>query len=593
MLREPMYASSFGLTEAPFSISPDPRYLYMSRRHQEAMAHLRYGIQESGGFVLLTGEVGTGKTTLCRSMLEQLPDNVDVALILNPQISHDELLATLCDEIGVAYPEDPSPKKLLDLLNDRLIETFSNGRRTVLVIDEAQMLSREVLEQVRILTNLETTRQKLLQIILIGQPELADVLSRRDLRQLAQRITARYHLEPLSRSETAEYVKYRLGVAGCHRDVFTRGALRRLFKLTQGVPRPINAICDRAMLGAYSSDRSRVNARMVSRAAREVRGVERRPPRRGFWWAAGVAAAAALAVVFVRTDWAAVDLSRFMPGTSAVVAPEEKVSAARDTPDRDAAVPEEPPAAGVNTTDGAAAGTPVPAPNPEAAGASDAADTSKATGTSAEQPLTLRAILDSQHAAATQREALGRLLGVWRMTSGGPDDASCDRIESLYGLRCLRERGSWADLRSYNRAAALAMNNGDRVSYLVLVGLGPDRATIAGRGTVFELDSDTLQPYWDGEYLLLWRAPPRGTRTLAEHSEGVDVLWLRQALSRVPSIRAVEVDNTRFDSALKERVMTFQKSNDLRVDGVAGVNTIIRINSIVDPDVPRLYAASG
>jgi general secretion pathway protein A len=266
-----MYESFFGLTEAPFSISPDPRYLYMSQRHQEAMAHLRYGIQEAGGFVQLTGEVGTGKTTICRCMLEQLPDNVDVALILNPQISQNELLATLCDEIRLPYPPDASPKQLLDLLNERLIVSFGQGRRTVLVIDEAQILTRAVLEQIRILTNLETTRRKLLQIILIGQPELNTTVSRSDLRQLSQRITARYHLEPLMKHETAEYIKYRLGVAGCHQTVFTRGAIRRVYKLSQGVPRLINVICDRALLGAYSGNSQKVTAPMVSRAGRAIR----------------------------------------------------------------------------------------------------------------------------------------------------------------------------------------------------------------------------------------------------------------------------------------------------------------------------------
>ncbi|HSH41615.1 MAG TPA: AAA family ATPase, partial [Arenicellales bacterium] len=373
-----MYASSFGLTEAPFSISPDPRYLYMSRRHQEAMAHLRYGIQEAGGFVLLTGEVGTGKTTICRSMLEQLPEHVDVALILNPQIGDSELLAVLCDEIGLSYPDGASPKKLLDLLNERLIESFSRGRRTVLVIDEAQMLSREVLEQVRILTNLETTRQKLLQIILIGQPELCGILARRDLRQLAQRITARYHLDPLSRGEVREYVRYRLGVAGCHRDVFTRGALRRLYRHTQGVPRLINVICDRAMLGAYSGDRKRVTAAMISRAAHEVLGRERRRRRGVGWWAAGLGLASAVAVGMVDPDWVGTGIERMMR-------------------------------AGPPVTAGAGGAA---APEPE--GQAPAAAKPAPEAGSGRVALPLADLLASDHAADSEAEALARLLASWR-----------------------------------------------------------------------------------------------------------------------------------------------------------------------------------
>lgn len=554
-----MYASSFGMTEAPFSISPDPRYLYMSRRHQEAMAHLRYGIQESGGFILLTGEVGTGKTTICRSMLEQLPDNVDVALILNPQIDHNELLAVLCDEIDVRYPADASPKQLLGLLNERLIDAYALGRRTVLVIDEAQMLSREVLEQVRILTNLETTRQKLLQIILIGQPELAEILSRRDLRQLAQRITARYHLEPLTRSETVEYVRYRLGVAGCHRPVFTRSALRRLYRLSGGVPRLINVICDRAMLGAYSSDRNGVSGPMISRAAGEVFGGVRRS-RGIWWWATGLAVASAMAVAVVRPGWMGVDIGRLVT----VDAP---------------AGPEEPAAALPAVAESSPKLERVPAAEP-AAGKDG-------------PPISPEALLDSRHAARSERQALLRLLQAWRVAAAEIDDPSCADLDELYGLRCLKEQGTWEDLQSYDRVAALALRSAGSVSYLVLTGLDRERAVIAGRGEDFEVERSALQPYWDGSYLVLWRAPPRGARAISERSEGVDVLWLRQTLNRVPGVRPVDVDNTSFDSSLRERIMSFQKSNNLRVDGVAGVQTIIRLNSIVDADVPRLQSASG
>ena len=288
-----MYASFFGLSEVPFSIAPDPRFLYMSKRHREAMAHLVYGIREGGGFVQLTGEVGTGKTTLCRCMLMQLPDKVEVALILNPQISHSELLATLCDEIGIEYPRGESPVNLLKILNEHLLEAYADGRRTVLIIDEAQLLTRAVLEQVRILTNLETTRQKLLQIILIGQPELSETLGRDDLRQLSQRITARYHLEPLNLQDTREYVKHRLAVAGCKLKVFSNSALRRVYKYSGGVPRLINVICDRALLGAYTRNEKSVSAPVLRKAAQEVLGESLRHRTRT-WWSPAVT----LALVF-------------------------------------------------------------------------------------------------------------------------------------------------------------------------------------------------------------------------------------------------------------------------------------------------------
>lgn len=246
------------------------------------MAHLKYGIEEGGGFVVLTGEIGTGKTTLCRSLLQKLPEKIDVALVLNPQINHVELLATLCDELSIDYPPNATVKVLLDALNDYLLKTYAQGRTAVLIIDEAQLLTRSVLEQVRILTNLETTKQKLLQIILIGQPELSDTLSRVDMQQLAQRVTARYHLGPLNLEDTRVYVNYRLAVAGCRKRMFTNAALRQVFRSSGGIPRLINVICDRALLGAYSENVTEVAKSIARKAAQEVLGNAER--RRAHWW---------------------------------------------------------------------------------------------------------------------------------------------------------------------------------------------------------------------------------------------------------------------------------------------------------------------
>jgi general secretion pathway protein A len=283
-MAESMYASYFGLKEPPFSITPDPRYLYMTDRHREALAHLLYGVGEGGGFVQLTGEVGTGKTTLCRCLLEQLPAHVDVALILNPRVTSGELLAAVCDELSIAYPRDTaSVKDLVDLLYRYLLDAHARGRRTVLIVDEAQELPADVLEQIRLLTNLETTRDKLLQIILIGQPELIQILEREDLRQLAQRITARYHLDPFSDEETRSYVRHRLNVAGRTRGLFTERAIKRVHRESGGVPRLVNVICDRALLGAYAFDRRYVDERMVARAAAEVRGRRASPWYRRSW----------------------------------------------------------------------------------------------------------------------------------------------------------------------------------------------------------------------------------------------------------------------------------------------------------------------
>jgi len=265
-----VYEGYFGLTERPFSIAPDPHYLYMSARHKEATAHLSYGLTQGGCFIVLTGEVGTGKTTLCRNLLSDLPQNVDVALILNANINESELLQTVCDELKIEYSHLSSQKQLLDLINQYLLETFADNRHTVLIIDEAQLLSRDVLEQIRLLTNLETTKSKLLQIILIGQPELNDLLSRNDLRQLAQRVTARYHLGALERSEIEDYINFRLGVAGCKQPLFSRQALNKMHSLTSGIPRKINVLADHALLSTYSKNLSLVDAKTVKKAADDV-----------------------------------------------------------------------------------------------------------------------------------------------------------------------------------------------------------------------------------------------------------------------------------------------------------------------------------
>ncbi|HKE95903.1 MAG TPA: AAA family ATPase, partial [Povalibacter sp.] len=291
-----MYTSFFGLSEKPFAITPDPRYLFMSERHAEALAHLLYGITEAGGFIQLTGEVGTGKTTVVRSLLERMPGHADVAVILNPQLSPLQFVVTICEELGIFLRDDDTTnlKDLIDTLNKRLLDTHAKGRRVVVIVDEAQNLSPETLEQVRLLTNLETPSQKLLQIILIGQPELRDVLDRVELRQLAQRITGRYHLNPLSKAETAAYVGHRLQVAGANGEIFTAPALREVHRLSGGVPRIINVICDRALLGAFTQESHRVGPALVRAAAGEVYGRSFSPP-----WMKLVAAGSTVAALAV------------------------------------------------------------------------------------------------------------------------------------------------------------------------------------------------------------------------------------------------------------------------------------------------------
>lgn len=266
-----MYSGFFGFNSPPFSIAPNPDFMFLSPRHAEALAHLRFGLGDAGGFVLLTGEVGTGKTTVSRSLLQELDEQTDVAFILNPTLSELELLAAICDELKIRYKKtDASLKWLGDKITQRLQKNHEAGKKTILIIDEAQHLQPAVLEQLRLLTNLETNTKKLLQVILIGQPELQQLLQRNDLRQLAQRITARYHLLPLNLSEVEQYVRFRLKVAGCERPVFNDKAVKKLFELSGGIPRLLNLLADRALLAAYGKQQAVVDAKEVQRAAAEI-----------------------------------------------------------------------------------------------------------------------------------------------------------------------------------------------------------------------------------------------------------------------------------------------------------------------------------
>jgi general secretion pathway protein A len=270
-----MYMRFFGLKQEPFSLAPDPRYLYMSKRHREALAHLLYGVGGGGGFVLLSGEIGAGKTTVCRCFLEQIPKRCNVAYIFNPKLTVLELVKSICDEFHIPAPKvrQPTVKTYVDALNDFLLKTHAVGQNNILIIDEAQQLSAEVLEQLRLLTNLETNERKLLQIVLIGQPELRTMLERPDLEQLAQRVIARFHLKALSAKETEHYIRHRLSVAGMTRAIpFDRKALQRIHEIARGVPRRINLLCDRVMLGAYAHGRHSIDVSMVEKAGREVFG---------------------------------------------------------------------------------------------------------------------------------------------------------------------------------------------------------------------------------------------------------------------------------------------------------------------------------
>jgi general secretion pathway protein A len=540
-----MYEKHFHLDERPFSIAPDPRFLFMSARHREALAHLLYGVGEGGGFVQLTGEVGTGKTTLCRALLEQLPDHVDVALILNPKVTALELIATLCDELRVPYPAGTgSIKTLIDALNRYLLQAHAAGRRTVLLIDEAQNLGPEVLEQVRLLTNLETEREKLLQVILIGQPELRDLLARDDLRQLAQRITARYHLEPMNRAETEAYVLHRLQVGGAGGSLFSRGALDALQRLSGGVPRLINVLADRALLGAYVENRSQVTAPVLRRAAREV--LAPTPGHRPAPW--GWALAASLAGGLALAAW------WWQPWSWEGAAPRPATAADVEQP----ATP--PPAA------------PAMEPAMEPATAGEAVEAGWAE-------------LVAAAGAAGEDAAWHTLLARWGVEAQGGSGAQLCQQLPAHDLHCLSRSGSWQALRNAGHPALLYLvgPEGRRLA-VVLHSLDGEQATLGVGDRTWRLPASHIRQAWFGDYALVWQALPGGATLLRNGDTGEAVRWVREQLG-VSTLTTADY----FDDGLQAAVLEFQRRHQLEADGVVGPRTIMQLNKLSqEPGMPRL-----
>ena len=554
-----MYNQHFGIAEKPFTMAPDPRFLYMSDGHREAFAHLLYGIKaEEGGFVLLTGEVGTGKTTVCRCLLEQLPEQTNVAVILNPKVTALELLASICDEFRISYPPaNRSIKVFVDLINAFLLEAHGLGQKNVLIIDEAQNLDADVLEQIRLLTNLETNERKLLQIILLGQPELLEILARPEMRQLAQRVTARYHLRPLTQEEVALYVRHRLAVAGLQNLVFPDPCLAFLYQQSKGIPRLINVLCDRALLGAYVQGKSSVDHATLKRAAREVlwaRKKSGRPSRRTsllFGASITVLALIAVALLLQRNQPA-------VPGTATGAATVVQATASEPVPVTTAATTPKPLDATENPPPTAAAALDWPAETPR----------------SASWDLAVRA-----------------LFAQWRQTYNPAASDACRQAEKM-GLRCLRQEGGLESLLSFNQPAVLRLvNKNNEAFYATITAVDGQTATLSMAGESKTVALADLALRWSGEFTLLWKMPPGYEDSIRPGRVGPEVQWLDQQLASIFK-RSASSDNTlQYGDQLVQEIKQFQFSEGLIPDGVAGVKTLIRINTAAgNNEAPGLTA---
>ena len=540
-----MYLRYFGLDEAPFSITPDPAFVYLSPRHRDALAHLLYGIGKggSGGFVQLTGEVGTGKTTLCRCLLEQIPENTRIALLLNPLVTPRELLAAVSEELGIdIFGSLDSTRLLVDGLNRYLLDAHYRGERVVIVIDEAQNLSPEALEQVRLLTNLETSKEKLLQIVLLGQPELRELLQRSNLRQLAQRITARYHLSPLGPKDTHLYIRHRMRIAGAQRNPFRRSAMNALYQRSQGIPRLINIIADRSLVAAFAKERMDVTAAMVQEAANEVQLGERQVKRVRWPWLAGAAAVLAIAVLGVATF---VDL-RLPVDASSVLA--------GDTP--------------VQTVAGQQA--PVPAADP-----GSAAD---------HQPV---AALDPGWLQSHQNTVWKGYAETWQQPDAAVAIQAACNGDNSRGYACLRDQGNWSRIKRLGLPVVLVLQ-GETPSYLLLQGVAGDRLLVGTADRLLTVSRDLVESRWLGTYLVAWPQAQGWPAFVARGDSGPAVATILEMAARVDvPYHGEQVFGTDFERWLQ----TFQTRNGLKADGIVGRNTLLLLirASINEPQLLQTW----
>ncbi|MBU0481194.1 MAG: AAA family ATPase [Proteobacteria bacterium] len=541
-----MYSKHFNLDENPFSIAPDPRYLYMSEKHREALAHLLYGLETDGGFVLLTGEVGTGKTTVCRCLLEQLPENITIALVLNPKLTSLELLATICDELGIDYsPDQTTNKTLVDKINRYLLEKHAEGRKTVLIIDEAQNLEIEVLEQLRLLTNLETNQRKLLQVIILGQPELRDILAKPEMRQLAQRITARFHLGPLHRNEVGPYISHRLAVAGHRKKLFSDRVIGKIYEMTGGIPRLINVLCDRCLLGTYVQGREIVNSPTLKQAGKEVFGKEKKPlftARPTLLWLGVIATVCAAAILL--------NYERLIP-----------MNGDGDNTSQNI-VGESP-----NATDD-------PVKTKESSLRPEQAP-SMASGTV--ELVWPDEIPRSASLTLGYRELFSR----WGKTYAEESELPICLQAREQGLDCLHRKGSLGGLSHLDRPALLKMVDRNGAEFFApLVKLGNDQATFIINGEERSVPAAVLDRQWFGAHTILWQPPPEFDEVLRTDSESASS-WLREKLALITGEDLA-------DRELLPVIRAYQSREGLIADGIVGPETIIHINSSTGNPGPRL-----
>lgn len=585
-----MYGQFFNLDESAFSIAPNPKYLYLSGQHEEALAHLLYGVTRPGGFVLISGEIGTGKTTVCRSLFLEIPENTEIALIVNPNLNPDDLLASICDELKISYPEyKRSSKTYINKLNERLIQSHAEGRNTILIIDEAQNLSVESLEAIRALTNLETDEQKLLQIILMGQPELRDRLNSPELEQLNQRITARFHLKALSRSEVKEYIDHRLKIGNCNDEIFSHSNIDLIYKLTNGVPRLINVLCDRSLLGAFVQKKKIISNDIIRKAAAEALGKPVSEQPSGNNYLALAAAIAFIAITFFVFFYDSGKMNIFT---------DDKDNA------EDVAVVSVPPQNNIEQLPVSEVATDQAEPESLKSVESVQEEVQRSSSLTAkvaeldesllESPVKEK--LTSDDKSLKQNEVMDLSPKQWAyqalFESWGLEytDFSIEPCEfaQQHGLFCFPGVGDASLLQRLNRPVLLKKNTSKQEdAYLLVKYIDRDEVIVVEQSGEFRVSWEQISQSWRGRYDLLWK-PVTGIKFIRPGMQGEFVKKIDENLSVVFNRPPRWDDYDAYDQSLVKEVVSFQRAQRIPSDGVIGPLTQIYMNNLVREDGPRL-----
>ncbi len=580
-----IYLQHFALAREPFSIVPDPGFLYPSIYHRQAVAHLKYGLDREGGFILLTGEVGTGKTTLTRTMIKRIPPHVRVAYILNSKLNVADVLASICDELDIDLPnaselsltKQSFTKQCIDALNRNLLAAHADGKKTLIVLEEAQNLTAEVLEALRLLSNLETSSDKLLHILLVGQPELLDILAQQELRQLNQRVVSRFHLSPLDKNDLSNYINHRLHRAGAKRAIFDSGCAAVLFRLTGGVPRLINLVCHQSLVAAYSTGAQTVSAKLVKQAASEILSEEQKSPRKMVWLLA-IVVALGLSGGLILTLSPAELLNQFSPVMAQLDAPKETPDVANDQP--------------------------LGLVGEMSSGQLDGVIEPMLSEPIVELSVTREVSLQPEPLAppANANPFVG-LLALWGTEAA--DVYSEEELTAAASLAMLRsEKVTTADmdtLEQINRPGIvwLLEETGYLKSY-VLERLDLGMVSLQDRQGTVDIPVEDFRQRWNGSYLYLWRPPQSYVSPLSATSYAIEnisnpelVDWLQAQLAALDNSRDIIISGGRYTEAIAQQVLGFQKQQGLAADGILGRETLMRLAQLSGDNIPRLREAES